>query len=68
MRTLKALCQQYIDVIQKIERTSDPLILQRLEEQRVDLHNQVLDAFDRLGIAYHDRQDVERQAWKLANE
>ncbi len=64
--TLKELCQQYVDIISHIECTSDRLRLQQLEEERVRLHNLILDAFHEAGILYTDRQDVERQAWNIA--
>lgn len=63
---LKMICQQYCAIIQHIERTSDPRVLERLEEQRIEWHNFVLDAFEEHGIHYEDRWDVTRIAWEIA--
>ncbi|MCP4404494.1 MAG: hypothetical protein GY801_45230 [bacterium] len=63
---IHTICRQYYSIIQQIERTADPIALERLEERRVEWHNKVLDAFEQHGIHYEDRWDVTRIACQIA--
>lgn len=47
--------RQYVDVIEKIERTNDPKKLQLLEEKRVELHWKFIDLLKDQGIKFKDR-------------
>ena len=62
------ICRKYVAHLSKIERCYDPTRLQVLEEQRVQLHNQVMDALDRVGIPYQDRWEVTELAHQIAQE
>ena len=62
---LKLLCQQYFSIINQIERSDDSMQIQRLEERRVELHNNLLDVFSHNGVSYKDRWDVIRLAWEF---
>lgn len=64
---LYELARTYMQVIERIERTSDPKEL-REEEQRVICHNQFADALKASGIWYKDREHVTRIAVRIANQ
>lgn len=58
MSDLYAIAQKYVEIIEKIEKTSDKNCLYKLEEQRVIWHNAFIDALRKEGIPYKDREDV----------
>ena len=55
-------------MIERIERTSDPEQLHKLEEERVIRHNEFADALKAAGIRYRDREHVTRIALRIAKE
>lgn len=57
----------YVDVIEKIERTSDPKKLQLLEEQRIELHWKFIDLLKAQGIKFKDRDHATRIAIRIAH-
>lgn len=65
---LYELAVAYVRVIERIERTSDRQLLQKLEEERVIRHNQFADALKAAGIHYKDREHVTRIAFRFAKE
>lgn len=67
-KTLKDTAKEYIAVIQKIEQTSNPYMLQRMEEQRGELHWQFIDLLKEQGIECTDRDHATRIAYKIAKE
>jgi len=62
------LCGKYVAHITKIERCTDTSRLEILEEQRVQLHYQVIDAFNRIEIIYRDRWEVTELAYRIARD
>ena len=64
---LYELAQKYVEVIEKIEKTVDPIELQRLEEKRVDLHGKFMDLLKNQGIKFKDRDHVTRIAIRIAH-
>ena len=64
---LYELAQKYVEVIEKIEKTVDPIELQRLEEKRVDLHGKFMDLLKSQGIKFKDRDHVTRIAIRIAH-
>lgn len=66
MRSLFNVSQEYVAVMEEIERTSDPNKLQRLEEARVRLHGELLDALENQGIQFKDRDHATRIAIRIS--
>ena len=62
---LYQLAKEYVDVIQKIEKTSNPQKLESLEEKRVDLHWKFMDMLKKQGILYKDRDHATRIAFRI---
>jgi hypothetical protein len=65
--TLFHLAKEYIGVIEKIERTSDPARIQSLEEKRAELHWKFIDLLKAQGIKFKDREHATRIAIRIAN-
>ncbi len=61
------VAQKYVDVIEKIEKTTDPKTLRVLEEKRVELHWKFIDLLKSQGIQYKDRDHATRIALKIAH-
>lgn len=59
--------RRYVEVIEKIERTTDPLELQKLEEKRINLHWKFIDLLKKQGIKYKDREHATRIAIRIAH-
>ena len=59
--------KKYVEVIEKIERTTDPENLQELEEKRADLHWKFIDLLKKQGIKYKDREHATRIAVRIAH-
>lgn len=59
--------KRYIEVIEKIERTTHSEELQLLEEKRVDLHWKFIGLLKKQGIKYKDREHATRIAVRIAN-
>lgn len=59
--------KKYIEVIEKIEKTTHPKELQILEEKRVDLHWKFIDLLKAQGIKFKDREHATRIAVRIAN-
>lgn len=59
--------KEYVEVIEKIEKTTDPKKLQLLEEKRVDLHWKFIDILKKQGIAFKDRDHATRIAIRIAH-
>ncbi|MBK7092479.1 MAG: hypothetical protein IPH59_12295 [bacterium] len=60
--------REYIDLIDKIEKTSDPLKLQTLDEKRAEAHWKFIELLKAQGIKYKDREHATRIAYRIANE
>lgn len=58
---------EYVGVIEKIERTTDPKKLQLLEEQRIELHWKFIDLLKAQGIKFKDRDHATRIAIRIAH-
>ena len=65
---LYQLANEYVDLIEKIERTSDPIKLQSLEEKRVDLHWKFIGMLNKQGIKFKDRDHATRIALRIVKE
>ena len=59
--------KKYVEVIEKIERTTDPEELQKLEEIRVELHWKFIELLKKQGIKYKDREHATRIAVRIAH-
>ncbi|HOW88324.1 MAG TPA: hypothetical protein P5561_02325 [Candidatus Omnitrophota bacterium] len=59
--------KKYVEVIEKIEKTTDPKALQALEEKRIDLHWKFIDLLKKQGIKYKDRDHATRIAIRIAH-
>ena len=59
--------KKYVEVIEKIERTTDPEELQKLEEKRIDLHWKFISLLKKQGIQYKDREHATRIAIRIAH-
>ncbi len=59
--------KKYVEVIEKIEKTTDPKELRLLEEKRVDLHWTFIDRLKSQGIKFKDRDHATRIAIRIAN-
>ncbi len=68
MKSLYQAAKEYVEIIEKIEKTSDPKKLQLLEEKRVELHWKFIDLLKKQGIKFIDRDHATRIAIKIANE
>jgi hypothetical protein len=62
---LYQLAGKYVDVIEKIEKTSDPKKLQELEEKRIELHWKFIDILKKQGIKFKDRGHATRIAMRI---
>lgn len=59
--------KKYIEVIEKIERTTDLKELQELEEKRIEFHWKFMDLLKKQGIKYKDREHATRIAIRIAH-
>ena len=59
--------KEYVEVIEQIEKTSDPKKLKILEERRVDLHWKFIDQLRAQGIKFRDRDHATRIALRIAH-
>ncbi|MBI3313703.1 MAG: hypothetical protein HYZ83_05670 [Candidatus Omnitrophica bacterium] len=59
--------KQYVEIIEKIEKTTDPKELEKLEEKRVDLHWKFIDVLKSQGIEFKDRDHAARIAIRIAH-
>ena len=59
--------KEYVEVIEKIEKTADPKKLQLLEEKRVELHWKFIDMLKKQGIEFKDRDHATRIAIRIAH-
>ncbi|MCG3205558.1 MAG: hypothetical protein KCHDKBKB_02280 [Elusimicrobia bacterium] len=64
---LYAVAKEYVEVIDLMEKTSDPKKLQVLEERRGDLHWAFIDLLKKQGIKFKDREHATRIAYRIAN-
>ena len=64
---LYQLAKEYIDVIEKVEKTKDPQLLEALEEKRVELHWKFIVLLKKQGIKFKDRDHATRIAYRIAN-
>ncbi len=60
--------KKYIEIIEKIEKTTNPKVLQLLEEKRAELHWEFIDLLKEQGIAFKDREHATRIAVRIANK
>lgn len=61
------IAKEYVEVIEKIEKTTDPKKLQLLEEKRVELHWKFINVLKSQGIKFKDRDHATRIAIRIAN-
>ena len=66
MPALYQAAKEYVEAIEKIEKTTDPKTLQILEEKRVKLHWKFIDLLKRQGIKFKDRDHATRIAIRIA--
>ena len=64
---LYCAAKKYVEIIERIERTTDLKELQRLEEKRVDLHWKFIDMLKNQGVKFKDRDHATRIAIRIAN-
>ena len=63
---LYEIAKEYVNTIEKIEKTKDPYQLQHLEEKRVELHWKFIESLKEQGILYKDREHATGIAIKIA--
>lgn len=66
-KNLYQLAKEYIDLIEELEKSRDPLTVQGLEEKRIALHGQFMDKLKSQGIPFKDRDHATRIAFRIAN-
>lgn len=59
--------RRYVEVIEKIEKTTDPEALRELEEKRIDLHWRFIELLKKQGIKFKDRDHATRIAIRIAH-
>lgn len=62
------LAKEYVALIEKIEKTSDPEKLQVLEEKRAELHWKFIELLKAQGIKFKDRDHATRIAFRIAKQ
>ena len=62
------VAKEYVDLVEKIEKTSDPLKLQVLDEKRAEAHWEFIELLKAQGIKFKDREHATRIAFRIANE
>ena len=67
-KTLYQMAKEYVDVLNELEKTDDPLKATSLEEQRILLHGLFIDALNEQGIKFKDREHATRIAIRIAAE
>ena len=60
--------KRYVEVIEKIEKTTNPKGLQLLEEKRVEPHWEFIDLLKSQGITFKGRDHATRIAIRIANQ
>ena len=65
-QNLYQTAKEYVAIIEQIEKTSEPMKLQILEERRVDLHWKFIDLLKNQGIKFKDRDHATRIALRIA--
>ena len=65
--TLFQAAKEYVALIERIEKTSDPKKLQILDEQRAELHWEFIELLKEQGIKFKDRDHATRIAVRIAN-
>lgn len=59
--------RKYVEVIETIEKTTDPKRLRRLEEKRIELHWKFIDILKKEGIKFKDRDHATRIAIRIVH-
>lgn len=65
--SLYSAAKKYVEIIEKIEKTTDIKDLRLLEEKRVELHWKFIDMLKKEGIKYKDRDHATRIAIRIAH-
>ena len=60
--------KKYVEIIEKIEKTTNPEEFQRLEEIRVEFHWKFIDSLKKQGIKFKDRDHATRIVIRIANK
>ncbi len=60
------VAKEYIELIERIEKTKDLEKLQPMEEKRVELHGMFMDLLNQQGIKFKDRDHAVRIAYRIA--
>ncbi|MFH1799639.1 MAG: hypothetical protein ABH891_02160 [Candidatus Omnitrophota bacterium] len=64
---LYLVAKKYVEVIEKIEKTTNPEELQVLEEKQIDLRWKFIELLKKQGIKYKDREHATRIAIRIAH-
>jgi hypothetical protein len=59
--------KRYVDILEKMEKTSDPKQLQMFEEKRVRYHWEFLEALKSQGLKYRDREHATQIAIRIVH-
>ena len=59
--------RKYVEVIEKIEKTTDPKEIRRLEEKRIELHWKFIDMLKKQGIEFKSREHATGIAIRIAH-
>jgi len=66
--TLFGIAEQYIEIIEAMERTADKEDLARLEEERALWHGRLMDKLKKEGIKFKDREHVTAIAFRIVRQ
>ncbi|OGR87936.1 MAG: hypothetical protein A3A86_04385 [Elusimicrobia bacterium RIFCSPLOWO2_01_FULL_60_11] len=67
-RPLHLVAKDYVDILERIERTKDPQKLQKLEEKRAAIHWNFMESLKEQGIEFGDRFDTAKKAFELVQK
>ncbi len=65
-KELVKTAREYVQTINKIEKTTDPFKLQKLEEHRVQQHWKFIELLKKQGIFFKDREHATLLAIRIA--
>lgn len=60
--------EEYVKIVTQIEKTNDPVVLQALEEKRVELHWRFMGVLRQQGIKFKDRDHATQIAFRIVRE
>ena len=59
--------KKYVEIIEKIEKTTNPEDLRILKEKRIELHWKFIDMLKKQGIKFKDRDHATQIAFRITH-